>query len=41
MIFEIDGVSDALAREAFTLAGAKLSVKTAIIDKTSLLALAA
>jgi ribosomal protein L16/L10AE len=41
MIFEIDGVSDALAREAFTLAGAKLSVKTTIIDSTSLLALAA
>jgi ribosomal protein L16/L10AE len=41
MIFEIDGVSDALAREAFTLAGAKLSLKTTIIDSTSLLALAA
>jgi ribosomal protein L16/L10AE len=41
MIFEIDGVSDALAREAFTLAGAKLSLKTTIIDSSSLLALAA
>lgn len=41
MIFEIDGVSATLAREAFTLAGAKLSLKTTIIDSSSLLALAA
>jgi ribosomal protein L16/L10AE len=41
MLFEIEGVSDALAREAFTLAGAKLSVRTSIVDSTSLLALAA
>ena len=41
MIFEIDGVSEKLAREAFVLAGAKLSVKTSIIDSTSLLSLAA
>ena len=41
MIFEIDGVPEKLAREAFILAGAKLSVKTAIIDSTSLLSLAA
>jgi ribosomal protein L16/L10AE len=41
MLFEIDGVSETLAREAFRLAGAKLSVKTATIDSASLLALAA
>jgi len=41
MIFEVDGVPEKLAREAFTLAGAKLSVKTTIIDSTSLLSLAA
>ena len=41
MLFEIEGVTDALAREAFTLAGAKLSVRTSIVDSTSLLALAA
>jgi ribosomal protein L16/L10AE len=41
MLFEIEGVPDALAREAFRLAGDKLSVKTSIIDKDSLLALAA
>ena len=41
MIFEIDGVPEKLAREAFILAGAKLSVKTSIIDSTSLLSLAA
>lgn len=41
MLFEIEGVTEALAREAFKLAGDKLSVKTAVIDSTSLLALAA
>lgn len=41
MLFEIEGVSETLAREAFRLAGDKLSVKTSIIDSTSLLALAA
>ena len=41
MLFEIEGVAEALAREAFTLAGQKLSVETVIIDKTSLFALAA
>lgn len=41
MLFEIEGVTEVLAREAFKLAGDKLSVKTAFIDSTSLLALAA
>lgn len=41
MLFEIEGVADTLAREAFRLAGAKLSVKTSIVDSTSLLSLAA
>lgn len=41
MLFEVDGVPEKLAREAFTLAGAKLSVKTTIIDSSSLLSLAA
>lgn len=41
MLFEIDGVSEVLARKAFVLAWAKLSVKTSIIDSHSLLSLAA
>ena len=41
MLFEIEGVAETLAREAFKLAGDKLSVKTAVVDATSLLALAA
>jgi large subunit ribosomal protein L16 len=41
IIFEIEGVSDTMARTAFTLAGQKLSVKTSIVDKTSLFFLAA
>ena len=41
MLFEVEGVTEALAREAFRLAGDKLSVKTSVIDSTSLLALAA
>ncbi len=41
MLFEVEGVNETLAREAFRLAGDKLSVKTAVIDSRSLLALAA
>ena len=35
MLYEIAGVTEAVAREAFTLASAKLSVKTAVIKRTA------
>lgn len=34
MLYEIEGVSEQLAREAFTLAAAKLPVKTAFVTRT-------
>lgn len=34
MIFEIEGIPEALAREAFTLAAAKLPVKTIFVVRT-------
>ncbi len=34
MLFEIQGVDEIVAREAFTLAAAKLPVKTTIIKRT-------
>ncbi len=34
MLFEIEGVPEALAREAFTLAAAKLPVKTVFVART-------
>lgn len=34
MLYEIEGVSETLAREAFTLAAAKLPVKTAFVTRT-------
>ena len=37
MLYEIAGVTEAVAREAFTLAAAKLSVKTAVIKRTGML----
>ncbi len=36
VLFEIEGVSEAVAREAFRLASAKLSVKTAFAERTVL-----
>lgn len=36
MLFEIEGVSEEVAREAFRLAAAKLSVKTAFAERTVL-----
>ena len=33
ILFEIDGVSRAIAEEAFVLAGAKLSVKTKLVSR--------
>lgn len=36
MLFEIEGVSEEAAREAFRLAAAKLSVKTAFAERTVL-----
>jgi large subunit ribosomal protein L16 len=35
MLYEIAGVTEEVAREAFTLASAKLSVKTAVIKRTA------
>ena len=35
ILFECDGVSEALAREAMTLAGAKLPIKTRFIARTA------
>jgi large subunit ribosomal protein L16 len=35
MLYEIAGVTEAIAREAFTLASAKLSVKTSFIKRTA------
>ena len=32
-MFEVDGVSEALAREAFALAAAKLPIKTRFIQR--------
>ena len=34
MLYEVEGVTEAEAREAFRLAGAKLSVKTSIVNRT-------
>ena len=34
ILYEIEGVSEELAREAFTLAAAKLPVKTTIVSRT-------
>lgn len=34
MLYEIDGVSEELVREAFTLAAAKLPVRTTFVSKT-------
>lgn len=34
MLYEIEGVSEAVAREAFRLAGAKLAVKTTFVTRT-------
>jgi len=34
MLYEIEGVSAEVAREAFTLAGAKLPVKTIFVERT-------
>jgi large subunit ribosomal protein L16 len=34
MLYEIQGVSEELAREAFTLAAAKLPVKTTFVTRT-------
>ena len=36
MLYEIEGVSEEQAREAFTLAAAKLPVKTAFVSRTIL-----
>ena len=36
MLYEIEGVPEATAREAFRLAAAKLSVKTAFVERTVL-----
>src|SRR5579885_1448173 len=36
MLYEMEGVTEAEAREAFRLAGAKLSVKTTIVQRTIL-----
>jgi large subunit ribosomal protein L16 len=33
ILFEIDGVPDAIARQALTLGAAKLSVKTKIVTR--------
>jgi large subunit ribosomal protein L16 len=35
MLYEMAGVTEAIAREAFTLASAKLSVKTSFIKRTA------
>jgi large subunit ribosomal protein L16 len=35
MLYEIAGVTEAVAREAFKLASAKLSVKTSVIKRTA------
>jgi large subunit ribosomal protein L16 len=35
MLYEISGVTEAVAREAFKLASAKLSVKTTVIKRTA------
>ena len=34
MIYELEGVTEAEAREAFTLAAAKLPVKTSFVQRT-------
>ena len=34
MLYEVEGVTETEAREAFRLAGAKLSVKTSIVNRT-------
>jgi large subunit ribosomal protein L16 len=34
MLYEIEGVADDLAREAFALAAAKLPLKTTIVTRT-------
>jgi large subunit ribosomal protein L16 len=34
MLYEIEGVAESLAREAFTLAAAKLPLKTTIVTRT-------
>ncbi|MFQ5659562.1 MAG: 50S ribosomal protein L16 [Gammaproteobacteria bacterium] len=36
MLYEIEGISEQLAREAFTLAAAKLPIKTAFVSRTVL-----
>ena len=36
VLYEIEGVSEALAREAFTLAAAKLPIKTTFVSRTVL-----
>jgi large subunit ribosomal protein L16 len=36
MLFEVEGVAEALVREAFTLAAAKLPIKTIIVTRTLL-----
>jgi large subunit ribosomal protein L16 len=33
IMFEIDGVSEQIAREAFTLAAAKLPIRTKIVSR--------
>lgn len=35
IMFEVDGVSEAIAREAFTLASAKLPIKTKFVMRTA------
>jgi large subunit ribosomal protein L16 len=34
VLYEIEGIPEALAREAFTLAAAKLPVKTTFVNRT-------
>ena len=36
VLFELEGVSEELAREAFTLASAKLPVKTVFVARNSI-----
>jgi large subunit ribosomal protein L16 len=36
ILYEIEGVSEAMAREAFTLAAAKLPVKTTFVSRIML-----
>ena len=33
VLFEVEGISEAIAREAFSLAAAKLSVKTTFVTR--------